>query len=369
MDRCPHADHCRMCQLWHLTPAAEMNSKRSVLNELAALAPFEVFDFSPFQFRHRMDFLIHKGRLGLPSANPSENIFTSTNCVIVSEKIRHKLQELLSWEWPFTKGTLRLREDLKGEVGGWLDVPNAELLKSLHEESFLRRLLAVFPAQGLEVGQKRKLLSYDPPTKKSHPFRLTETLPGLWWQTWLDQKSHGLRSQALHLPIGAFSQPSFFSNRALLEICHDVWRRSSCQFYLEFGAGAGNFAVAAADHFAHGLAIENDRTVLSCLQANLIEHKHFQVATHLAPSSWGELAQGQRLLALVNPPRSGLGRHLSEWAAAPIDEMIYVSCQPSQFLREWPILSERFQLQKIFLVNQFPRTQHFEAVFHLSKIS
>jgi 23S rRNA (uracil1939-C5)-methyltransferase len=68
---------------------------------------------------------------------------------------------------------------------------------------------------------------------------------------------------------------------------------------------------------------------------------------------------------LVDPPRSGLGHFLSYdfWKQRPFANIVYVSCSLNSWVKDsQKLLSYGYKLKNITLVDQFPRTDHFEII-------
>ena len=72
---------------------------------------------------------------------------------------------------------------------------------------------------------------------------------------------------------------------------------------------------------------------------------------------------------MVDPPREGIHpKAIGKIIGFGADEIIYVSCKPTSLandLREF--MSAGYQVKKVKMVNQFPRTVHVETVCLLSK--
>ncbi len=74
-------------------------------------------------------------------------------------------------------------------------------------------------------------------------------------------------------------------------------------------------------------------------------------------------------LVVVDPPRSGLSKKLITFLQnnESIKQIIYVSCNPSTLARDLHLLSEKFDIQKIKMIDMFPRTYHIETIAVLQK--
>lgn len=84
------------------------------------------------------------------------------------------------------------------------------------------------------------------------------------------------------------------------------------------------------------------------------------------------IENGKRVDAVIfDPPRKGIdGDSLIKLARHNIEEIVYISCNPSTFARDSKILIEHgYKLEKIQPVDMFPQTSHIEVVgkFRLDK--
>jgi 23S rRNA (uracil1939-C5)-methyltransferase len=74
-------------------------------------------------------------------------------------------------------------------------------------------------------------------------------------------------------------------------------------------------------------------------------------------------------VAVVDPPRSGLGRKAKEAIAADgAPRLVYVSCNPKTLADDLKELSASYKMVKLTPVDMFPHTHHLEAVASLERI-
>lgn len=74
---------------------------------------------------------------------------------------------------------------------------------------------------------------------------------------------------------------------------------------------------------------------------------------------------GKKVDAVIfDPPRKGIeGNSLIKLAGHSIEEIVYISCNPSTFARDSKILIEHgYKLEKIQPVDMFPQTSHIEVI-------
>ncbi len=71
---------------------------------------------------------------------------------------------------------------------------------------------------------------------------------------------------------------------------------------------------------------------------------------------------------LADPPRAGLGKHVvKDLARIRAPRLTIVSCDPATLARDLQgLISERYRIGKITLVDLFPQTFHLETVVELS---
>lgn len=77
------------------------------------------------------------------------------------------------------------------------------------------------------------------------------------------------------------------------------------------------------------------------------------------------IESGKRVDSVIfDPPRKGIeGDALVKFAGHKIEEIVYISCNPSTFARDSKILiNEGYKLEKIQPVDMFPQTSHIEVI-------
>jgi len=179
------------------------------------------------------------------------------------------------------------------------------------------------------------------------------------------------------------STGSFFqSNRYLTdELMKVVTEGMSGELALDLYAGVGLFSTALACDFHHIVSVESSQTSSGDLAYNLPSNAEAVQATteqYLARrENSGRAGKGNILphtfhtpdLAVVDPPRSGLGERVARQVAnlsAP--RLTYVSCDPATLARDLvPLLAAGYRLEQVHLVDLFPQTYHLESVVQLVK--
>jgi 23S rRNA (uracil1939-C5)-methyltransferase len=178
------------------------------------------------------------------------------------------------------------------------------------------------------------------------------------------------------------SAGSFFqTNRHLTdELVGIVTAGQSGNLALDLYAGVGLFSTALASDFHHIVSVESSQTSTGDLSYNQSSNGEAVQATteqYLARGNPGRVGKGSVLphilnkpdLAVVDPPRSGLGERVARMLASlGAPRVIYVSCDPATLARDLvPLLAAGYRVEQVHLVDLFPQTYHLESVVHLAR--
>jgi len=169
--------------------------------------------------------------------------------------------------------------------------------------------------------------------------------------------------RAANIPISAFFQSNHYLIDRLQRLIVEAAQECS-GIMVEGYAGGGFFTGALASQFSKVIAIEEDTRALrdaTQLQLTQVEwvngrvEDYFEAALHKLSSPPD--------LILVDPPRTGLGRTISEAIAqSQARRIVYVSCDPSTMARDAGFLKIGYRLASLQPIDMFPRTAQIETV-------
>lgn len=72
---------------------------------------------------------------------------------------------------------------------------------------------------------------------------------------------------------------------------------------------------------------------------------------------------------VVDPPRAGLHKNVINFIMEnKFDNVVYVSCNPANFVRDMIYLKDMYEIEKFVFVDMFPHTKHLESVAKLKRI-
>jgi 23S rRNA (uracil1939-C5)-methyltransferase len=126
--------------------------------------------------------------------------------------------------------------------------------------------------------------------------------------------------------------------------------------------GDGFFARSLAPKFRHAIGIEwNSRSIA---QAREIAAPNESYLEGDVSELLGEALQaGGRATVILDPPAQGIDARVVDWlTGAPVDKLIYVSCDPSTLARDLKMLAPNYELESATPFDMFPQTAEIEVL-------
>jgi len=134
---------------------------------------------------------------------------------------------------------------------------------------------------------------------------------------------------------------------------------------LDLYCGTGSIGICLADHAERVLGIEEVEAAIDNARANALSNgvsAEYRVAR--VEAALDALAGGERVAAVVDPPRAGLHPKVAlKLADAQLDVLVYVACNPGSLGRDRVALEAGgWTLERAWAVDLFPQTGHLEVV-------
>jgi 23S rRNA (uracil1939-C5)-methyltransferase len=374
---CPYFGPCGGCHYQHASYEQQLEIKKDILREtfrrmakLELAVDVEVHSSPPWNYRNRSRLQVRTGPAFTAGyfRMSSHDLLAVEECPISSPLINRGIAAL--WK----SGREGKIPDGVREVEFFANADDTQLLIDVGCAGGARRAAVRAYAE--------ELLSSLPEIAGVVAFR--EANPG-------DRKAGaqeilvtaGAQSLDYKTQRGTYrvSAGSFFqTNRHLTdELVRIVTAGQSGEVAFDLYAGAGLFSTALAGDFHHIFSVEPSQTSFADLSYNHPSNAEAVQATteqYLARAeSSGRVGKGKVLphtlhkpdLAVVDPPRSGLGERVARMLAdlgAP--RVVYVSCDPATLARDLVILlGTGYRVEQVHLVDLFPQTYHLESVVHL----
>ena len=145
-----------------------------------------------------------------------------------------------------------------------------------------------------------------------------------------------------------------------------IYIRAASGTALDLYAGVGLFSSVLNREFERVIAVESSPTSYADLLYN--SHANVKPVRATTEQYLENVAGKLRLdLAVVDPPRSGLGKKvIQKLVNLKPPRITYVSCDPATLARDLAaLLHSGYRVQEAHLIDLFPQTYHLESVFQL----
>ncbi|HEV2691130.1 MAG TPA: 23S rRNA (uracil(1939)-C(5))-methyltransferase RlmD [Bryobacteraceae bacterium] len=374
---CPYFGRCGGCHYQHASYDHQLQIKREILREslrrtakLELAFDIEVHPSPPWNYRNRSrlqvqvrpEFAVGYFRFA------SNDLLPVEQCPISSPLINRGIASL--WQ----SGRARKVPQGVREVEFFANADDTQLLLDVACTPDARRAAVRAWAEDLrtalpEIAGVVAFREANPGDRKAKTPEMLVAIgtPFLIYQT---------QRASYRVTAGSFFQ----TNRHLIdELVKVVTAGASGQFALDLYAGAGLFSTALAGDFHHVVSVEPSQTSSADLAYNQSSNGEVAQATteqYLARAErTGRVGKGagplhipdKPDLAVVDPPRSGLGERVARLLATlAAPRVIYVSCDPATLARDLLILlAAGYRVEQVHLLDLFPQTYHLESVVHL----
>ncbi|KAF2956850.1 23S rRNA (uracil(1939)-C(5))-methyltransferase RlmD [Marinitoga sp. 38H-ov] len=133
--------------------------------------------------------------------------------------------------------------------------------------------------------------------------------------------------------------------------------------------GAGTITLLMAKKLEKVIGIEIVKEAVEAAKENAKNNKTDNVEFYLGDAKDVVKQLDEKLdTIVVDPPRAGLHKNVIDFILEnKFENVVYVSCNPSNFARDMIYLKEIYEIEKFVFVDMFPHTKHLESVAKLRK--
>lgn len=328
---CPHFFECGGCQWQYASYERQLEWKRqTVVGQLAHLGKLEtdvrpmLGSTTPYGYRNRMDFHVFDGKPAL-YRRKSKQLVPLDRCEVVIDPLR----------------------ELIGRLGPLTDVKEITMRASTRTGQALVTLRGAIPKQADTWGVNVARVRRGQPIGEIGSAHMYEEVAG----------------RRFRITANAFFQNNTEGADHLVALVREALVPTRDDVLLDGYAGGGLFSVSLADDVGEVISVEISPLALHDLERNL---EDAAAAASIVPMPFEESIDELDgwTLAVVDPPRAGLGRPGVEAVTADRPRAIaYVSCDPASFARDARMLVDTgYELEWVAPVDMFPQTFHIELV-------
>ncbi|MGH2449577.1 MAG: 23S rRNA (uracil(1939)-C(5))-methyltransferase RlmD [Chloroflexota bacterium] len=174
--------------------------------------------------------------------------------------------------------------------------------------------------------------------------------------------------RSMYLPAGSFFQTNLdLLPRLLRELAHRVRGREFGQVADVYG-GVGALGLSIAHLVERLTLIELDPAAVEAAKMTAAEWGLENVSFVAAHAERALMELPSIDLAIVDPPRSGLGAAVTAALAENASRICYVSCAPASLATDLAHLQQRgFRLLDLQIFDFYPQTYHVESLAYLER--
>ncbi len=181
--------------------------------------------------------------------------------------------------------------------------------------------------------------------------------------------------QDIEAPLSfEFAQVNTLQNQQLVDHVLNWAGEVSFERFFDLYSGSGNFSFPLSEKFplARGTAVELNPKSVRSAQTEVLRRKWSRQRLEFFAGSvdalMPRLPMAEKSLILLDPPRAGLAKSVSEILAHTEGAAIlYVSCDPPGLMRDLKriVQHSRWEIHRIAAFDMFPQTAHLEVLTEL----
>jgi 23S rRNA (uracil1939-C5)-methyltransferase len=409
MGVCPYYGTCGGCSLQHVPYELALgNKKKFVENHLRRNGyepeSIEIVHGSPYNYRNRMDFAFSKEGLSLREQRHFDRHVFVERCEISNEKINALMREVQAW---FEKNKNVLEPfDMRRKDGvlkfALMRAPentddtamcfalNIDSPRAAEHVEYIEEFAKTSSAENVLIS-KVEAQREDSTSPDFFAVKGKEMIEELFLGRPLFYHSQGFfqnntcvaemmvrkareifESTVPSLPCAV----SIKERAAPGDAPSGVEHRQTCTnnnntTLLDLYGGVGTFGVNLADLFSRTIILESAGLSVGCAKLN-IEKNNLKNAEAVVgdASRMNKVtdARGKNLFVVTDPPRSGMEQKaVHSLLGMEPEVIIYVSCNPAQFVKELKFFSKKYELKSMTVFDMFPQTSHIETMAELRR--
>ena len=389
--KCPYFGNCGGCSAQHIPYELQLANSQKILSTLLKVEKdsIEIFSDSAYNYRNRMDFIVHAGGLGLRKKGQWNKIVDIESCSIAMPKVNELLCEVREFLLGLSDGIDYF--DLEKQTGSMkycvircTKLGNSSVSFCLNQDSStLKGAIETVKLYAAQSSAANVIISYQP-KEKDQSISLE----------YFVCKGSDMLFEKLDDWKYYYSVQGFFQNNPVMAEKMVLYVKNIFSKYtdtknsqlLDLYGGVGTFGVALADLFekvyvmelfAPSIEIANKNiyvNALSNVTAHVGDVKQFRAKLSKLISQEGNkqfrklgFDANQKTYVLVDPPRSGIvPKALQRLIELEPPVIVYISCNPKQLAKDLVKLrSKGYVVKSCALFDLFPQTPHMEAVVEL----
>ena len=333
---CPYYNKCGGCNLLHMDYKNSIkykhNKLKNILNKFSNIDnDIEIIENKNiFNYRNKIELKVLNKKWGYYNSN-THSFISINNCLLAKESINTVLNNKQYIN--FNNGNIIIRSNYNDEI---LIIINTETKPDINIDKLKKviKLVGIIINDELYYGEKFFIEKYN----------------NLYFK----------------VNYNSFFQINEYITNKIIEILNDFISGNNL---LDLYCGVGFLGLSINNKFNKIYGIEiNENSILDAIynsKLNKINNTHYICSSS---SNVIDKIKDNIDTIIVDPPRSGLvGNTINDILNINAKSLIYISCDPITLSRDINILKEYYKVNKIYLLDMFSNTYHFETIVFMNK--
>ncbi len=360
---CKHFTVCGGCALQHMSTAAQLQLKQTMLLEqfkhFGGVQPKEIL--SPLiannagyrrKARLGVKYVIKKERLLVGFREKNGRFLADlSSCEVLHPKVGHLIESL---------------RELIAHLNAYQTIPQIEVAIGDDATALIFRHME--PLSDADINQLinfAKLHQLDIYLQPSNP----QSIHLLWPPEKQERLHYQLPAYNIEFSFHPtdFTQVNYAMNQQMVARALELLNPDSNDHILDLFCGLGNFTLPIAQLAAQVVGVEGSvemaNRATENAKKNNITNVQFYAANlteELSTAIWQQQTYDKILL---DPPRTGALEIIKQLPALKAKRIVYISCNPATLARDaGELVAQGYQLIKAGLMDMFPHTHHIEAI-------
>lgn len=359
---CPHFGECGGCQLQHLSSHDQIKIKQQALEQSLSHLNITPLNWAAplrgesrgYRFKARLGVRVvpQKGGtlVGFRECH-SNKIVEMSSCEVLHPRVGQNIEGL---------------KQLIDSLAIKSHIPQIEVSAGDQEVALVFRHLEDFPESDLlkiqSFCEQHQLSFYCQP-------KGPDTVHKIWPQNSESLQYH-LKDNQVSIDFHPldFTQVNPVMNQKMITQALDWLQLTDQDNVLDLFCGLGNFTLPMARLANSVVGVEGETRMVEKAKHNAminhIENVAFYANDLFQPTIQADWLAKKYNVLVLDPPRSGAQEIVSKIEQFNVERILYVSCQPSTFVRDCAHLVQEkgYVLEKLGIMDMFPQTKHLETM-------
>lgn len=331
---CPYYNVCGGCNIGHLTYNEQLELKKNIVKNIFSkytsynLETIEILKTKEYNYRNKVTYHIEKDKLGFYEEE-SNKLIPIDKCKLLDENIILLTAILNSFIKVHKKLSKAIIKSLDNKI---MLILEGTLDKSIIKEFFKEKVSSLYYNNELLSGAS---------------YLLVEVL-----------------SKKFMVRKDSFFQVNKEGVNVIYKEVINLVKELKCNTIYDLYCGTGTISLLVSDYAKKVIGIEVVKDAIKDAKNNAILNNITNTKFYLGDVSKviSKLKDNPNTI-ILDPPRSGVSKKIIEYLLSlEVKNIIYVSCNPLTLARDINLLDEKYSLESIKLVDEFPNTYHVESI-------